>query len=113
MAERAGSPYRSANAGELSPDAGGRVDVKQFYSSGLRFKNIEPVPLSGYRIMAGSFDLGLVRGRVEGLAQTSVVATPGPWTGTQVIWQAAVAGAVSAIDCSGRTFQRGRTIPLL
>lgn len=100
MAEKVGSPYRSANSGELSPEAGGRHDVKQFYSSGLRFKNVEPVPLSGFRGMAGSFDLGPVRGRVAALAQSGVVATPGPWTGTQVIWQANVTGKVVAIDCA-------------
>jgi hypothetical protein len=100
MAEKVGSPYRSSNSGELSPEAGGRVDVKQFYSAGLRFKNVEPVPLSGFRGMAGSFDLGPVRGRVAPLAQNSIVVTPGPWSGAQVIWQANVAGKVVAVDCA-------------
>lgn len=100
MAERAGSPFRSANAGELSPDAAGRVDVKQYYSAGLRYKNVEPVPLSGFRDMAGSFDLGPVRGRVAPLAQSDVVATPGPFVGSHVIWQATVSGVVAAVDCT-------------
>lgn len=100
MVEKAGSPYRSANAGELSPEAAGRVDIKQFYSAGLRYKNMEPVPLSGFRDMAGSFDVGLVRGQVAVLAQSGVVVTAGPHTGTQTIWQANVTGKVAAIDCA-------------
>jgi hypothetical protein len=100
MVEKAGSPYRSANAGELSPEAAGRVDIKQFYSAGLRYKNMEPVPLSGFRDMAGSFDNGRVRGQVSALAQSGVAVTAGPHTGTQVIWQATVAGKVVAIDCA-------------
>ena len=99
MVAKGGAAYRSANAGELSRDAAGRADVKQFYSAGLRFKNVEPVPLSGFRRMAGSFDVGPVRGRVAVLAQSAVVVTPGPHTGTQTIWQAGIAGAVAAVDC--------------
>lgn len=100
MVEKAGSPFRSANAGELSPEAAGRVDIKQFYSAGLRYKNMEPVPLSGFRDMAGSFDNGRVRGRVEVVAQSGVVATAGPHSGNQIIYQATVAGNVVAIDCA-------------
>jgi hypothetical protein len=100
MVEKAGSPYRSANAGELSPEAAGRVDIKQFYSAGLRYKNMEPVPLSGFRNMAGSYDNGVVRGRVTALAQGAIVVTPGPHSGVQVIWQANVAGKICAVDCS-------------
>ncbi len=95
-----GSPYRSANAGELSPEAAGRADVKQFYSAGLRFKNVEPVPLSGFRDMGGSRDTGPVRGRVSTLAQTNVVVTAGPHATLATIWQADVAGNVCAIDCA-------------
>lgn len=101
MAERPGSPYRSANAGELSLEAGGRVDIKQFYSAGLRYKNVEPVPLSGFRQMAGSLDLGPVRKRIAVLAHSGAAATPGDHpAGPAVIWQAAVAGVVAAIDCA-------------
>jgi hypothetical protein len=49
------------NAGELSEDLSGRVDIKQYYSAGLRFLNIEPVAQSGFRNLPGtrrrSFDL--------------------------------------------------------
>jgi hypothetical protein len=100
MVAREGAPFRSANAGELSPDAAGRPDIKQFYSAGLRFKGMEPVPLSGFRRMAGSYDLGPVRGRVAALAKTNEDATPGPHTGTKTIWLATVAGKVVAIDCA-------------
>lgn len=100
MVAREGAPYRSANAGELSPDAAGRADIKQFYSAGLRFKGIEPVPLSGFRRMAGSFDLGPVRGRMAVLPKTNEDPTPGPHTGTKTIWQASVVGKVVAIDCT-------------
>ena len=102
-----GSPYRSANAGELSPEAAGRADVKQFYSAGLRFKNVEPVPLSGFRDMGGSVDLGPVRGRVSVLAQSNVVVTPGPFAALATIWQADVAGTVCAIDCSALDAETG------
>jgi hypothetical protein len=99
MVERPSAPYRSANAGEISPDAAGRIDIKQYYSAGLRFKGIEPVPVSGWQLMAGSFDGGPVRGRVSEIAETGAVATPGPHTGTQTIWQATVTGRVIGIRC--------------
>lgn len=86
MVARGEAPYRSANAGELSPDAAGRADIKQFYSAGLRFKDIEPVPLSGFRRMAGSFDLGAVRGQLE--SQAGSVSHhdffAGPYSGSQL-----------------------------
>jgi hypothetical protein len=89
MVEKAGSPFRSANAGELSPEAAGRVDIKQFYSAGLRYKNMEPD-------MAGSFDNGRVRGSVAVVAQSGVSVTPA----AAVIYQANVLGVVVAIDCT-------------
>ena len=101
MAAKPGAPYRSSNAGELSREAAGRVDLKQFYSAGLQFKNVEPVPLSGFRRMAGSYDEGPVRGNVAVLAKSGEVATPGPHTGTQVIWTANVAGSVVGVDLAG------------
>jgi len=100
MVAKAGAPYRSANAGELSPDASGRADIKQFYSAGIAYKNIEPVPLSGFRLMAGSLDLGPVRGTVEALEKSAITVSAGPHTGTQTIYQATVGGAVVAIDCA-------------
>ena len=60
MVARPTTPYRSANAGELSPDAKGRVDIKQYYSAGLAYKNIEPVPQSGFRQMGGSWRKGTI-----------------------------------------------------
>jgi hypothetical protein len=98
MVARGGSPFRSANAGELSREAGGRPDLKQYYSGGLRYKNIEPVPISGFRRMAGSLDNGEVRGRVAVMSLSAVTVTPGPFAVTTVIWQATLAGRVAAID---------------
>lgn len=97
---KGGAPYRSANAGELAPDAHGRADIKQFWSGGKRFKNIEPAPLSGFRRMAGSYDIGRARGTVAAMAMSAETASPGPHTGTATIWQATVAGALAAIDCT-------------
>jgi hypothetical protein len=100
MAERAGTPYRSANAGELSQEIAGRIDIKQFYSAGLRYKNIEPKPVSGFHAMAGSVDTGLVRKRVAPLAKSAETLTGTDITGTATLWQATVAGTVCAIDCT-------------
>lgn len=97
MVARGEAPFRSANAGELSPDAAGRADIKQFYSAGLRFKDMEPVPLSGFRRMAGSFDNGAVRPRLVALVQTGGFASPGPHAGVQRIYEASVSGRVAAI----------------
>ncbi|AZN71860.1 hypothetical protein D5400_11740 [Georhizobium profundi] len=44
----------SCNGGEFSRDVAGRIDIKQYYSAGLRFKNVEPVPQGGFRLMPGS-----------------------------------------------------------
>jgi hypothetical protein len=97
-----GSPYRSANSGEVSVGVEGRADLKQWYSAGRRFKNIEPVPVSGFQLMPGSFDAGPVRGRVGVAATSNVSPTPGPRTGTQTIWQADTdALNVIGLHCSG------------
>lgn len=58
MVARPATPLRSANAGELSPDAKGRVDIKQYYSAGIACKNVEPVPQSGFRQMGGTWRMG-------------------------------------------------------
>jgi len=107
MVARPGAPYRSANAGELSPDAAGRVDIKQFYSAGLRFKNVEPVPLSGFRRMAGSHDCGPVRPLLQALAKTGEAAAAGPHTGEQTVWEAAVSGSVAAVDIAALAASAG------
>lgn len=59
MVARPAKPFRSANAGEFSPDVSTRIDIKQYYSAGLNFKNIEPVPQSGWRQMGGSRRIGI------------------------------------------------------
>ena len=107
MVARPGAPYRSANAGEISPAGAGRIDVKQYYSAGLRFKNIEPVPLSGFRQMAGSIDYGPARSTPNVLGRSGVSATPGPFTGTQTIWTCTLSGAPMAIDFSNAVSSTG------
>ncbi len=97
MVKGAEKPVRSANAGELSRDFAGRVDVKQYYSGALRMKGFEPVPQGGFRLMPGTIDLGPARGSLVALAQTSPTTSNGPHTGTQTIFSATVAGAVSLI----------------
>lgn len=62
MVARPATPFRSANAGEFSRDAAGRVDIKQYYSAGIACKNIEPVPQSGFRQMGGTWHKGTVPG---------------------------------------------------
>lgn len=50
-----GGPQKSScNAGELSPDLDGKIGLKPYYNGGRRFKNIEPVPQSGFRLMPGT-----------------------------------------------------------
>lgn len=44
----------SCNAGELSANLDKKLGLKQYYNGGRRFKNIEPVPQSGFRLGPGS-----------------------------------------------------------
>lgn len=44
----------SCNAGELSSNLDKKLGLKQYYNGGRRFKNIEPVPQSGFRLAPGS-----------------------------------------------------------
>lgn len=97
MIARPSTPFRSGNAGEMSRDARGRVDVKQYYSAFLACKNIEPVPQGGFRQMGGSWRVGLWRKPLADRAITSPSAFAGPHSGTQTVWQGSVAGAVAAV----------------
>ncbi|GAA2871937.1 hypothetical protein GGQ99_000963 [Aminobacter niigataensis] len=97
MVARPASPFRSANAAELSSDAKGRVDIKQYYSGGLAYKNIEPVPQSGFRQMGGTWRKGVWRKPLVDRAITSPSTAAGPHTGTQTIWTGTVAGTVAAV----------------
>lgn len=54
MVAQAGRGQQSQNTGEISEEFAGRVDVKQFYSAGLAFKNVEPVPQGGFRALNGT-----------------------------------------------------------
>ncbi|KTR08566.1 hypothetical protein NS365_01120 [Aureimonas ureilytica] len=54
MVARPGSGQQSMNAGEFSPELAGRIDIKQYYAAGLRFRNIEPVAQAGFRNLPGT-----------------------------------------------------------
>lgn len=54
MVARPGPLKSSCNAGEFSRDLAGKVGMRQYYSAGLRFKNIEPVPQAGFQVMPGT-----------------------------------------------------------
>lgn len=107
MVARPAAPYRSANAGEFSSDAKGRVDIKQYYSAGLAFKNIEPVPQSGFRQMGGTWRMGEWRKPLVSRAVTSPATSAGPHTGTQTVWTGTVAGAVAAVLVTGFAISAG------
>lgn len=97
MVARPAKPYRSANAGEISEDAKGRIEIKQYYSGGLRYKNIEPVPQGGFRQMGGTWRRGVWRKPMVSQAITSPSTSAGPHTGTQTVWTGTVAGNVAAV----------------
>jgi len=82
MVARQASRTSSCNAGELDPLLAGRPDVKQYYSGGLKFKNVEPVPQSGFRLMPGSMDGGVVRGRLGSLEGVNYDGAQG-----DIVWQ--------------------------
>lgn len=108
MVKRPATPIRSANAGEFSPDAKGRVDIKQYYSAGLAYKNVEPVPQSGYRQMGGSRRKGKARNLTTAVPITGVVTDLGPHAaGTWTIWQGNVADSVALVYVPGITISAG------
>lgn len=59
MVAQKGTGQQSMNSGEFAPDLAGRVDIKQYYSAGLRFLNIEPVAQSGFRNLPGTSRISL------------------------------------------------------
>ncbi len=107
MVARPATPIRSANAGEFDPSAAGRVDIKQYYSGGLAFKNIEPVPQGGWRRMGGSRRIGRWRKPLVNQPISSATLIPGPHSGVAVIWTGNIAGPVAAVLCAGLTISTG------
>lgn len=107
MVARPSNPVRSANAGEFSQSAKGRVDIKQYYSAGLAYKNIEPVPQGGFRRMGGTWRKGLWRKPLVSLAIASPSLDAGPHTGTATIWTGTVAGNVAAVLASALAVSAG------
>jgi hypothetical protein len=108
MVARPANPTRSANAGEFSPDAAGRIDVRQYWSAGLAFKNIEPVPQGGFRQMGGTRRIaGNWRRPLSARAITDDAASEGPHTGTQTVWSGTVAGTVAVVHVGGFEIDAG------
>lgn len=107
MTIKGGTRQSSCNAGELDRLLAGRVDIKQYYSGGLSYANIEPVPQSGFRDMGGTWDIGPVRGRVSGFAPTGVTNNYGPHTGTHTVWACNVDRAVTAVHIAGLRVDTG------
>ncbi|MVA33659.1 hypothetical protein [Agrobacterium vitis] len=61
MAAISGPFKSSANAGQLSEDLAGKVNLKQYYSGALVMKGFEPIPQSGFANLPGSFDIAALR----------------------------------------------------
>lgn len=101
MVSSAGPRKSSCNSGELDKLIAGRPDIKQYYSGGLKFKGIEPVPQSGFRLMPGTIDAGPVR---KGLVLINqIVSTPslGPHNGEATIYEQDIpSSAVSGVYIS-------------
>ncbi|MGL4490517.1 MAG: hypothetical protein ACRCU5_13855 [Rhizobiaceae bacterium] len=92
------SPARSMNAGEFSPDAMGRPDVKQYYSASKRMKGIEPVPQGGYQLMGGTRHKMKARRPLAGLPITGIsTVTTALAPGTHTVWSGVVNGLVSVV----------------
>lgn len=90
-------PYRSANAGEFSRDASGRIDIKQYYSAGLAFKNVEPVPQSGFRQMGGTWKAGNWRAPLSPAAIGAPTLAAMPVSGVlALVWSGTLASPVLA-----------------
>lgn len=101
MTIKGGPRQSSCNAGELDRLLAGRVDIKQYYSGGLAYANIEPVPQSGFRDMGGTWDIAPVRGRVSAFEPSGTSTNLGPHTGAQTIWSGSVSQPVAAVHVAG------------
>lgn len=86
MVTSAGPRKSSCNSGELDSLISGRPDIKQYYSGGLKFKGIEPVPQSGFRLMPGSLDAGQVRKGLVNVNPSTSSTTLGPHPSTATIY---------------------------
>lgn len=59
MVSAISGPFNSsANAGQLSEDLFGKVNLKQYYSGAQRMLGFEPVPQSGFQLMPGTMLVG-------------------------------------------------------
>ena len=102
MVSRAGPRKSSCNAGELDSLISGRPDIKQYYSGGLRFKGIEPVPQSGFRLMPGSIDAGPVRKGLVVVNPSGSNTSLGPHSVPATIYQQSFAAAsVTGVHVNG------------
>ncbi len=101
MIARPSAPVRSVNSGEFSPDAAGRIDIKQYYSAGLACKNIEPVPQGGFRLMGGTWRRGVWRRPLIARAISDAAAAATVAAGDSVVWTGTIAGTVAAVLVTG------------
>ena len=58
MAKLRGPLKSSANAGQMSEDLFGKVNLKQYYSAAKVMRGFEPIAQSGFANMPGSVDIG-------------------------------------------------------
>lgn len=107
MTIKGGPRQNSCNAGELDSLLAGRVDIKQYYSGGLAYANIEPVPQSGFRDMGGTWDVAPVRGRIASFPADGTAVDAGPHMGTQTVWSGAAAQPVAAVHVAGLAVDTG------
>jgi len=105
---KGGPRTRSCNAGELDPALAGAVDIKQYYSGGLKYRNVEPVPQAGFRQMPGTHDIGRVRRRVYAIAASDLYTNFGPHAaGEHIVYQIAIDDDVCAVTVEGIAVDTG------
>lgn len=107
MVQRPTKPTRSGNAGEMSRDVEGRIDIKQYYSALKAAKNVEPVPQGGIRQMGGTWRMGTWRRPLVARVISGASVSAGPHTGTQTVWSGTVAGTVAAVFVDGFDISAG------
>lgn len=102
------SPVRSMNSGEFSPDALGRIDIKQYYSAHKRMKGFEPLPQGGYQLMGGTRYVAKARSPLGVLPITGITTdTSAKAVGTHIVWSGSVAGLVSVVNVAGMVASGG------
>lgn len=98
MAARPTPRRRSWNAGELSPDLAGAIDIKQYYAGALSMRGVMPVPQAGFRLMPGTNRVTPVRGALAAVTPSATTPATGPFSGTVTLAEWTVpSGAICAL----------------